>query len=152
MKLIKTANGKKKLSITKKEWERIGNEQGWMKKSQFFSNYDYLEIGPTPSGEDCAQVGSEKYDYQKLGRIEGNVYADQIRRTFPNMPQNVSIFLKSFPHDFGSYYEVVIKYPVDDAAAQDFAFDVESKLPEYWDNESKTKLENLGYFKELKAI
>jgi len=32
MKLVKTAEGKTKLKISKEEWERIGNEQGWMTK------------------------------------------------------------------------------------------------------------------------
>ena len=32
MKLIKTAEGRQRLSITKEEWERIGNDNGWMEK------------------------------------------------------------------------------------------------------------------------
>jgi hypothetical protein len=35
MKLIKTAKGKTQLSITKEEWERIGNEHGWMKEAKW---------------------------------------------------------------------------------------------------------------------
>ena len=34
MKLIKTAEGKTKLRISKEEWERIGNENNWMKESK----------------------------------------------------------------------------------------------------------------------
>jgi len=32
MKLIKKASGKNVLKISKKEWEKIGKEQGWIKK------------------------------------------------------------------------------------------------------------------------
>ena len=34
MKLVKTAN-KTKLRITREEWEKIGNEQGWMKEAKW---------------------------------------------------------------------------------------------------------------------
>ena len=34
MKLIKTANSKSKLKISKKEWKDIGKKAGWMKKAQ----------------------------------------------------------------------------------------------------------------------
>ena len=34
MKVIKTASGKKKIKISKKEWESIGKTAGWMKESE----------------------------------------------------------------------------------------------------------------------
>jgi len=34
MKLIKTASGKTNLKISREEWEKIGNTQGWMKTAQ----------------------------------------------------------------------------------------------------------------------
>jgi len=34
MKLIKIASGVTTLSITRTEWEKIGNEQGWMKEAK----------------------------------------------------------------------------------------------------------------------
>lgn len=33
MKLVKTASGKKKLKISKKEWKNIGKKNGWMKEA-----------------------------------------------------------------------------------------------------------------------
>jgi len=44
MKIIKTANGNK-LKLSKKEWERIGNKAGWVKKSSIcvlIQKKDYL--------------------------------------------------------------------------------------------------------------
>ena len=34
MKIIKTASGKKRLKMSKKEWESIGKKYGWMKSSK----------------------------------------------------------------------------------------------------------------------
>ena len=34
MKLVKTASGKKKLKISKKEWKNIGKKHGWIKASE----------------------------------------------------------------------------------------------------------------------
>ena len=36
MKLI-TANGKTKFRMSRKEWEKIGNDQGWMKLAEMHS-------------------------------------------------------------------------------------------------------------------
>jgi len=33
MKILKTASGKQKLKISKKEWESIGKKAGWMKEA-----------------------------------------------------------------------------------------------------------------------
>tara|TARA_Y100000310_G_scaffold72876_2_gene69050 strand:- start:16395 stop:16682 length:288 start_codon:yes stop_codon:yes gene_type:complete len=34
MKLIKNASGKTQLKLSKSEWQKIGKEQGWIKKGQ----------------------------------------------------------------------------------------------------------------------
>jgi hypothetical protein len=35
MKLTKSAAGKTKLKISREEWEKIGNEKGWMKEAKW---------------------------------------------------------------------------------------------------------------------
>ena len=35
MKIVTASNGKKKIKISKSEWETIGKKNGWMKKAQF---------------------------------------------------------------------------------------------------------------------
>jgi len=95
---------------------------------------DYINIGSVPCNEDCSQVGTE--DYHRLSRIECKVFQRQLERTFPL----ASFKVKTFPHDFGSYSEVVAVYDVDDEASLKFALEAESNTPESWDAEAVTEL------------
>jgi len=45
MKLVKTAEGKTKVRISKDEWERIGNEQGWIKEAKWGKDTDVEQPG-----------------------------------------------------------------------------------------------------------
>lgn len=103
---------------------------------------DYLNIGSTPTGEDCAQVGTE--DYQRISRIECNAFINQLRRELGNEPHGAFLISKSFPHDFGSYMEVICKYDDTDEEAIAYAFRAESEQPEYWDEEAKKELKEKG--------
>ena len=110
----------------------------------------YIELGSTPAEEDCAQVGWENYD--TLSMIETKVYKEQLKRTF-KLIGGMSFSIKSFPHDFGSYKEVVVNY--DDANEQevDLAFEIENNQPGKWDKQSIDLLyqtKYLGDFMEAK--
>lgn len=106
---------------------------------------DYVSIGSTPAGEECAQVGSDNYSHQ--ARIEGKIFIQQLKRQFGEHP-NAYFKLKSFPHDFGSYYEVVVVFNDDNEEACNFAYNVEANTPEFWDDEAKFAFERekIGYF------
>jgi hypothetical protein len=56
-----------------------------------------------------------------------------LERTFGKPPRGACFGVKSFPHDFGSYYEVVIHFDDDYDEAADFAYEVERNLPETWE-------------------
>ena len=43
MKIIKTANGKKKIKISKSEWTNIGKKAGWMKTSQVVKAFTWID-------------------------------------------------------------------------------------------------------------
>ena len=44
--------------------------------------------------------------------------------------------IKSFHHDFGTYYEVVCYYNDNDEEAQNYCYTIEADMPERWeDNE-----------------
>jgi hypothetical protein len=118
-----------------------------------FEKMTHLEIGSTPYAEECVQVGSDNY-YSK-SRIECNAFIRQLKRNF-TLPENAGFQIKSFPHDFGSYHEVVVKYPdswndcIDDncdvntcenCQKMKLIYDVESNVPEFWDNEAKKELQ-----------
>ena len=65
---------------------------------------EYLELGPTPYDEDCAQVGSP--DYKIRARGECIRYRDGLRRIYPEGDFRI----KNFDHDFGAYMVVVAWY------------------------------------------
>ncbi len=87
---------------------------------------DYLTLGPTPAGENCVQVGND--NYQTLAREECKKYIALLRKKWPE----ANFRIKSFPHDFGSYMEVVVMYDTENEKETDQAFDIENNLPESW--------------------
>lgn len=138
-----------KIKLSKRQWEEAGRKAGWIKSAQFISGYETLDIGPTPNGENCAQVGNNNYDYYSLSKMENIAYINQIKRIFPDMPSGLRITREGYPHDFGSYYEVIAKWRSGDDAAEEFAYRIQNESPENWDNEARAELERQGYFKEL---
>ena len=100
-----------------------------------------LNIGSTPNEEDCAQVGSA--DYYARAIKECLAYREQIRKHYPE-PENGYLKVKGFPHDFGSYYEVVAYYDPEDSVASRWAFDIEGDalgVLSTWDEEFKPTVE-----------
>jgi len=96
---------------------------------------DYLYIGSTPHDEDCVQVGSE--DYANRARAECRLFALQILKHYPE-PENGYLKIKANAHDFGTYYEVVAVYDVEDEESTNWAFDIESDALQVlanWDDE-----------------
>lgn len=104
---------------------------------------DYIELGSTPCSEKCAQVG--ELDYNARAHIECKAYVHQLERIFP-IPDGVdaAFRVKMFPHDFGSYHEVVVYFGTQDEKAIEYAFHVENNLPEYWDPEAMTELKKFN--------
>lgn len=98
---------------------------------------DYITIGSSPASEDCAQLGSA--DYHERSRKEMKAFINQIRREFGPEPDGARLAIKSFPHDFGTYSEVVCYYDDTNEAAMDYAFKTECPS-EYWDNQAKVEL------------
>ena len=92
---------------------------------------EYIELGPVPANEECAQTGDP--DFRKQAMKEGARYIELLKRLFPNELDSCSFQLKSFPHDFGSYFEVVVIYDPDDEESVNFAYNVERNLPETWE-------------------
>jgi hypothetical protein len=99
---------------------------------------EYMEIGATPAGETCVQVGADNYN--TLARRECIAFKNQLLRMFGQPPEGASIGIKSFPHEFGSYMEVVVYYDDNCKEAIDYAFNIENNSPEFWDDEAKREL------------
>ena len=92
---------------------------------------DFIDIGPTPAAEDCQQVGAPSYD-PVAARKECFRFIDLIRKTLGTEPGSAQLAVKSNPHDFGSYLEVVCYYDDQDSVGEAYAFKCESSAPENW--------------------
>lgn len=91
---------------------------------------EYIEYGPVPAEESCAQVGEEDYDGR--ARAECLAYIALIRQTCGVEPEGAQLAVKSFPHDFGSYKEVVCYYDEAYPDSVDYAWGIEKNLPIRW--------------------
>ena len=94
---------------------------------------DYIELGPVPCNEECYATG--KPDYEKKQNVEMQAFKNQLQRMFPNGWFGI----KRFPHDFGSYGEVVAYY-TPETESEKIAFHVEANLPNQWDHDARREL------------
>lgn len=91
---------------------------------------DTVYIGSTPCNEDCAQVGAP--DYEIRAKEECRRFIALLRDTFGPEPEGARLRIKSNPHDFGYYYEVVCDFDPYNEAAAEYAYRCESDAPETW--------------------
>lgn len=94
--------------------------------------YEIMTIGSVPTEENAAQVG--RSDYDERSRRECCVFKRMLERLYP-LPVDIpaTLVVKSFPHEFGSYREVCVRFDAEDAAATDYAFTLEGDTPTQWD-------------------
>ena len=95
-------------------------------------SHQIMTIGPSPCEAACAQVGQP--DYEEQSRRECQVFQRMLERMFP-LPDGVPVryVVKSFPHEFGAYREVCVRYEDTDGQACDHACMVEGNTPAEWD-------------------
>lgn len=100
---------------------------------------EYLELGSTPTHEECAQVGTPEFAIEAPKEMKA--YLNQLKRQFPEIvsSKTLSFSIKWFPHDFGTYGEVVIYY-IPGSKEEDIVYKVEKELPLYWDTEARLEL------------
>jgi hypothetical protein len=105
---------------------------------------DYLDLDTVPVDESCAAVGQP--DYQKRARLEARAFIAQLERTFPDaVAAGVYFKVKSNPHDFGSYLSVQVVFDDEDEAQTEWAYTIESELPNTWDDDARNELAANGY-------
>ena len=92
-----------------------------------------MSIGSSPCDEPCAQVGQDNYAVQ--AKKECRRYIELLLKKFGEPPEGASLSVKGFPHDFGTYYEVVVNYDDDDRAGLDYALLLEGNSPATWDDD-----------------
>lgn len=111
------------------------------------------EFDTVPEDEPCVQVGTD--DYGKWARIEGNERIQMVRRFLGEEPGGSRLYLKSFPHDFGNYWQVVFSYDEDNDDHVRYCFCIDNGVivPFMWDDEAKKNLLECGYFDAMdKAV
>lgn len=114
---------------------------------------DYLNIGSVPFDCPCAQVG--RPNYAELSRVECRAFTNQCKRllfTEFGKDYKCEVRPKSFPHDFGSYLEVVAFYDDNSSAATEQAFWLEANMPESWDKEALDELRANNYTLHMKEL
>ena len=89
-----------------------------------------LELGPVPYEEPCQQLGPN-YD-PIAAKLECNRYCNQLVRQFGKPPEGVSVSVRGFAHDFGTYYEAVVFFDPDNDAQTEYAYKLEEGPPT-WD-------------------
>ena len=94
---------------------------------------DYMEIGSSPCDEPCAQVGEE--NYMERSREECKRFIELIRKKLGEEPPGAHLAVKSNPHDFGSYLDVVCHFEDSDEDATNYALLCESEAPRTWQDD-----------------
>lgn len=92
---------------------------------------DCFELGSAPWDEECVQVITGK-DYHQEMREECMRFGRAIEKKFPPPNDNAFLTIKSFAHDFGTYYEVCVRFDDRDADAVEYAYMLEDSLPGTW--------------------
>lgn len=93
---------------------------------------EYINIGSAPMEEDCVQV-TDKEPYIEDMKIECQIFKRYLQRRWPEGDFRI----KSFQHDFGTYYEVCAFYENEKETEAAFAAEGEA---DKWDDEAKAEL------------
>ena len=110
--------------------ETRDSETGQAKgKGKGRSMRDFLNIGPTPCDEDCEQV---PYKNPDKAMRECKQYIEAIRKKLGQEPEGARLAVKGFPHDFGTYHEVVCHYDTERPESEEYAFRCEGESPSTW--------------------
>jgi hypothetical protein len=88
---------------------------------------NYLVLAPAPSEEDCACVGEE--DYMLRARAECQRFIALLRKRFGPESEGARLAVKSFPHDFGDYLEVICYFDETLPESVAYALHCEDNLP-----------------------
>ena len=90
-----------------------------------------------PPMETCVSVGED--DYMPRARVEAERYVELIRQKLGSEPPGAHLRVKSCPHDFGSYLDVVCVFDAEDQAAAEYAYMCESDGPKSWSDTEPLK-------------
>jgi len=104
---------------------------------------EYLTLGSSPVDEECLPANHPNVDEvnAELRRYKAQLekkWATRLREVNEgHVWPVVSLRVKAFPHDFGTYKEVCVIYETEDEEACRLALDMENDMPETWEDEGK---------------
>ena len=102
---------------------------------------DFICIGNCPINEPCVQVDKD-IPYLNDMREECQRFKAGLEEYCKDVIHPEVYFrVKQFQHDFGPYFEVVVYFDNDSKEQTDVAFEIESNIPETWDELENTKYE-----------
>ena len=93
---------------------------------------DYISIGGSPCDEQCVQV-EPTGAYVGPMRDDCKRFMELIRKVLGQEPDGAYLSVKGFPHEFGTYYEVVCYFDDENEEARKYAFRCESESPTQWE-------------------
>lgn len=103
-------------------------------------SYDHLDLGSAPSDEDCAQLGVDD-NYEARAKRECRALIGQLKRVCGDPPANARFRIMANPHDFGTYYSVVIDFDSNDDDAVAYAYRCDEESPDQWDLGARLELD-----------
>ena len=92
---------------------------------------DSISLGPAPAEENPVQLG--EVDYTTRARKECLRYVEAIRKVCGEEPEGAQLRVIRCGHDFGTYFDVEVRFNGNDRAAAEYAYRVESKSPATWE-------------------
>lgn len=101
---------------------------------------DHLDLGSAPSDEDCAQIGVDE-NYAVRARRECRALVNQLKRICGDPPTGTRFRIMANPHDFGTYYSVVIDFDPNNEDAIAYAYRCDGESPDQWDMAARVELE-----------
>ena len=121
----------------------------------------HINLGASPHGEPCAQVGSD--NYSEIAREELRRYKALLLSLFEKehgREPKCRLATKSFPHDLGTYHELVAFFTEDDEGSEEDAFWFDNNVPELWpapeptpeDSELPIHIDNLKSPDEITSL
>lgn len=69
---------------------------------------EFLEIGPAPTNECCAQIGHTP-EFEQVNRLEVKLYRAALMAKYGLPPKGCELTVKANQHDFGTYRELVLE-------------------------------------------
>ena len=101
---------------------------------------DHLDLGCAPSDEDCAQVGVDD-NYPVRAKRECRALINQFKRMCGDPPAGARFRIMANPHDFGTYYSVVVDFDPEDQHAVTYAYRCDEEAPDQWDMAARLELD-----------